>query len=158
APRGHRHQPPRSDASAAAGGGRGAAALHGDPPLPGREHARGELQVSQQRGTALAEFALAWPILLLAVLGAVQLSIWSGEAFAARSAAVSGARAGAVAGGSAAVAQEVAIAALRPSLAGAAVTAWCPGGQTPPPSGAWVCGTDLGGSVGVRGGGSVPAL
>ena len=92
--------------------------------------------MSQQRGTALAEFALAWPILLLAVLGAVQLSIWSGEAFAARSAAVSGARAGAVAGGSAAVAQEVAIAALRPSLAGAAVTSWCPGRQTSPPPGA----------------------
>jgi len=114
--------------------------------------------VRNQRGTALAEFALAWPVLLLAVLGAVELSIWSAEAFAARSAALSGARAGAVAGGSAAGAQAVAIAALRPSLAGAALTGWCPQAQDPPPAGAWVCGTDLGGAIEVRVGGTVPAL
>jgi Flp pilus assembly protein TadG len=114
--------------------------------------------VSHQRGTALAEFALAWPVLLLAVLGAVELSIWSAEAFAARSAAVSGARAGAVAGGSAAVAQQVAISALRPSLAGARLTGWCPRGKGRPPAGVWVCGSDLGGAIEVRVGGSVPAL
>jgi Flp pilus assembly protein TadG len=114
--------------------------------------------VSHQRGTALAEFALAWPVLLLAVLGAIELSIWSAEAYAARSAAVSGARAGAVTGGSAAGAQAVAIAALRPSLAGVPVTGWCPRGQAPPPRGAWVCGSDLGGAIEVRVGGSVPAL
>ncbi|HEX6350334.1 MAG TPA: TadE/TadG family type IV pilus assembly protein, partial [Candidatus Dormibacteraeota bacterium] len=80
-----------------------------------------------QRGQALAEFALGWPVLLLAVLGAVELGIWSAEAFAARSAAVSGARAGAVAGGGAGAASTVAMAALRPSLTGAPLTAWCPG-------------------------------
>jgi Flp pilus assembly protein TadG len=114
--------------------------------------------VRAQRGTALAEFALAWPVLLLAVLGAVELSIWSAEAFAARSAALSGARAGAVAGGGAAVAQTVAISALRPSLAGAPLTGWCPHAQAAPPAGVWVCGSDLGAAIEVRVGGSVPAL
>ena len=46
-----------------------------------------------------------------------------------------------------ALAQQVAIATLRPSLAGAAVTAWCPGAPAPPPPGAWVCGSDLGGAI-----------
>jgi hypothetical protein len=111
-----------------------------------------------QRGTALAEFAVAWPVLLLAVLGAIELSVWSAEAFAARSAALSGARAGAVAGGGAAIAQAVALTALRPSLAGAPLTGWCPQPSRPPPPGVWVCGRDLGGAIEVLVGGAVPAL
>ena len=113
---------------------------------------------SGQHATALVEFALAWPLLLLAVLGAVELSIWSAEAFAARSAAVSGARAGAVAGGGAAIAQAVAMAALRPSVAGAPVTGWCPSPPRRPPAGVWVCGRDLGSTIEVLVGGTVPAL
>jgi Flp pilus assembly protein TadG len=111
-----------------------------------------------QRGTALVEFAVAWPVLLLAVLGAIELSVWSAEASAARSAAVSGARAGAVAGGGAAIAQAVALAALRPSLAGAPLTGWCPKASRPPPPGVWVCGRDLGSAIEVLVGGAVPAL
>ena len=108
-----------------------------------------------QRATALVEFALAWPVLLLATLGATELAIWSGEAAGARSAALAGARAGAVAGGGPAVAQQVAVRVLSTVVAGTTVSAWC-GGGTPPA--VWVCGKDLGGSIEVTVGGSVPAL
>jgi len=110
------------------------------------------------RGQALAEFALGWPVLLLAVLCAIEVGIWSAEAFAARAAALSGARAGAVAGGGAGTALTVTLAALRPSLAGAKATAWCPETGTPPPAGVWVCARDRGAAIEVVVGGSVPAL
>ena len=116
--------------------------------------------MSRQHGQALAEFALGWPVLLLAVLGAVQLGIWSAEAFAARAAAVSGARAGTVVGGGAPAAQAIAIAALRPSLAGAPISGWCPPpeGGGGPPAGVWVCARDRSGAIEVQVGGTVPAL
>jgi len=41
------------------------------------------------------EFALAWPVALVLVLGAVETAVWGSELFAARSAALAGARAGA---------------------------------------------------------------
>lgn len=114
--------------------------------------------MKRQGGQALAEFALGWPLLLLAVLGAVELGLWSVEAFAARAAALSGARAGAVAAGGAPLAQAVTVSALKPSLAGAHLSAWCPEGAARPPEGVWVCGRDLGQAIEVQVGGQVPAL
>lgn len=109
----------------------------------------------RQRATALVEFALVWPVLLLSTLGATELAVWSGEASGARSAALAGAQAGAGAGGGAGVAQTVATHVLSSVVTGSTVTAWC-GGGTPPP--VWVCATDLGSAVEVTVGGSVPAL
>jgi hypothetical protein len=109
------------------------------------------------RGTALMEFALAWPVALLLVLGAVETAVWGSEAFAARSAALAGARAGAVAGSSAAVAADVTVRALSPSLVGVAASVWCPHGAYPLPP-VWVCARDLGASIQVDIGGFVPAL
>ena len=100
---------------------------------------------------------MAWPVALLVVLGCVELSVWGEEAFAARSAALAGARAGSVAGASPEVAATVTLRALAPSVVGAAVTAWCPGAKAVP-DGVWVCATDLGSAMHVEVGGSVPAL
>ena len=58
------------------------------------------------------EFALAWPVVLLLVLGAVQLAIWASESAAARGAALAGARAGTVAGAGTDVAARVTLNAL----------------------------------------------
>jgi hypothetical protein len=108
-------------------------------------------------GSALVEFALAWPVALLLVCACVQLAVWGAEQHAARSAALSGARAGSAADGSPAVATEVALEALRPSLIAAAAREWCPGdGQ--PAAGVWVCARALEDRVDVRVGGHVPAL
>jgi len=109
------------------------------------------------RGSALLEFALAWPLLVLVVLAAVQLSVWGAEAYAARSAALAGARVGSTASGGASAAAAVAVSALQPSLVGTRVAAWCPGGAEPAPE-VWVCARDLGGEVQVEVGGSVPGL
>lgn len=103
------------------------------------------------------EFALAWPITLLLVLGAVETAVWSAEAFAARSAALAGARAGTVAGGGAAVAAAVALRSLSPNLVGTAASRWCPGDDRPEPV-VWVCATDLGTAMRVEVAGTVPAL
>lgn len=111
--------------------------------------------MTPQRGTALVEFALVWPALLLAALGSVELAVWSAEAAGARSAALSGARAGAATGSSAAAAQSVAISALSSVVAGTAVSGWCGGGTAPA---VWVCATDLGSAMQVTVGGAVPAL
>jgi hypothetical protein len=109
------------------------------------------------RGTALVEFALAWPVALLLVLGCVELSVWAAESFAARSAALAGARSASVAGSDSRGAATVAVRVLSPSLVGARATAWCPTerGDAPP---VWVCATDLGAAVQVEIGGWVPSL
>ena len=103
------------------------------------------------------EFALAWPVALLLVLGSVELAVWGEESFAARSAALAGAHAASVEGSSPRVAEIVTMRVLTPSLVGARAGAWCPaeGGARPP---VWVCATDLGSAMQVDVGGSAPAL
>ena len=98
-----------------------------------------------------------WPVILLLVAGTVQLAVWGSQGFAAKQAALAGARAGSAADGSAALAESVALASLRPVLVGTAASAWCPStpGQAPP---VWVCVTLSAKSVEVRVGGSVPAI
>jgi hypothetical protein len=114
-------------------------------------------RVRSKRGAALLEFALAWPVALLLALGCVELAVWGEESFAARSAALAGARAATAAGSSAQVATFVAMRVLAPSLVGARPAAWCPaqGGAAPL---IWVCSADLGSAVEVEVGGSVPAV
>lgn len=108
------------------------------------------------RGSALVEFALAWPVALLIVLGAVEISLWASESFAARDAALAAARAEAVAGGSPAAASRIAISDLQAGVFGAPVIASCNralGGE-----GIEVCVRDLGPEVDVAIDGSVPSL
>jgi Flp pilus assembly protein TadG len=109
------------------------------------------------RGTALMEFALAWPVALLLVLGAVETAVWATETFAARSAALAGARVGAIAGTPADRAAAVTLNTLSPSLVGVTASTWCPG-QTGRRPEVWVCATDVGSAIQVDVGGSVPAL
>jgi hypothetical protein len=110
-----------------------------------------------KRGTALVEFALAWPVALSLVLGCVEIAVWGAEAFAARSAALAGARAASVAGAPPSVGSVVALHALEPSLVGASAAPWCPGQAGARPE-IWVCARDLGPTVEVSIGGTVPAL
>jgi Flp pilus assembly protein TadG len=109
------------------------------------------------RGTALMEFALAWPVALLLVLGTVEAAVWAAESFAARSAALAGARAGAIAGTPPDRAADVTLRTLSPSLVGVTAAIWCPGQSGRPPT-VWVCATDLGPAIQVDVGGSAPAL
>ena len=109
------------------------------------------------RGTALVEFALAWPVAVVLVLGAVETAVWSSESFAARSAALAGARAAAASGGSPAVAVAVTKRALSPSLVGVSVSTWCPGESQASPA-LWVCARDVGDAVRVEIGGAVPTI
>jgi hypothetical protein len=109
------------------------------------------------RGTALMEFALAWPVAMLLVLGAVETAVWGSEVYAARSAALAGARAGTVAGAGKAAAAEMARRTLSPSLVGVAASVWCPGEAWVKPA-VWVCARDLGNAIEVEIGGEVPAL
>lgn len=111
----------------------------------------------EMRGTALVEFAVAWPAALLLALGCVEFSVWSAEAFAVRSAALAGARAASVAGGGASVASQVALRALGPSLVGVSAAAWCPGQAGTRPE-VWVCSQDAGASIEVTIGGTAPAI
>ena len=108
------------------------------------------------RGAALVEFALAWPVALLVILGSVELAVWGVEAYAARSAALAGARAASVAGVRPTLAVTVALRALNPSLVGATASSWCPGQPTPMPT-VWICARDLGATVEVTVGGTAPA-
>jgi hypothetical protein len=110
-----------------------------------------------KHGAALLEFALAWPVALLLALGCVELAVWGEESFAARSAALEGARAATAAGSSLQLATFVTMRILAPSLVGARPAEWCSaqGGEAPP---VWVCSTDLGSAVEVEIGGSVPAI
>jgi hypothetical protein len=112
---------------------------------------------TRQSGAALMEFALAWPLVLLLVLGGVEVAVWSAEVFAVRSAALAGARAATNAGGSPSAASSVALRSLSASLVGTSASQWCPGGEAAEPA-VWVCATDLGLEMRVEIGGSVPAL
>src|SRR5579864_2580639 len=103
------------------------------------------------------EFALAWPVAPLLVLGCVELAVWGTESHAARNAALAGARAASAAGADPRAGEVVALRTLGPSLAGASPVAWCPGAG-PEPTGVWVCAYDKGLTVEVKVGGSVPAL
>jgi len=111
----------------------------------------------EQHGAALMEFALAWPILLALVLGAVQLTVWASETMTARAAALAGARVGTVAGGTAAQAGEVAQRILAAGVVGVRATRWCPGLPPPAPL-VWVCAQESNVDVTVEVGGVVPAL
>jgi len=108
-------------------------------------------------GTALVEFAVAWPAALLLSLGCVEFAVWSAETLAVRSAALAGARAASVAGGSESVASQVTLRALEPSLVGTAAAAWCPGQPGDPPD-VWVCARDAGDTMEVVIGGTAPAI
>jgi hypothetical protein len=110
-----------------------------------------------KRGTAILEFALAWPVALLLALGCVELAVWGAESYAARSAAFAGARAASVVGSNPRIAVLVTIRALSPSLVGVQPEPWCPGQRAASPP-VWVCVIDLGPDVTVDVGGSVPAL
>lgn len=113
------------------------------------------------RGSALTEFALAWPIVLLLVLVAVQLAVYGVEVYAARDSALIGARVGSESGSSAGAAAAATIRALSPSLVETTAVQWCPNPRAPsqPPGNAvWVCAGDLGSSVQVQVGGQVPAV
>lgn len=103
------------------------------------------------------EFALAWPIVLLLVLGAVQLAIWASESAAARGAALAGARAGTVAGAGTEMAARVTLNSLTPSLVGSGAAVWCPADSGRRPV-LWICATDLGSALRVDVDGSVPSL
>jgi hypothetical protein len=103
------------------------------------------------------EFALAWPIVLLLVLGTVEMAVWASEAAAARDAALAGARAGTVAGAGADVATRVTLRVMSASLVGVRGTAWCPAGTKPAPA-VWVCAIDRGDLLQVDVGGWVPSL
>lgn len=108
------------------------------------------------RGAALVEFALAWPLAVLFVMVGVQVAVSGAEWSAAHSAAAAGARAASAAGAVPADGAVVALHGLTPALAGATAEAWCPGQPAPPQ--VWVCARDLGRTVDVSIGGSVPAL
>jgi len=103
------------------------------------------------------EFALAWPIVLLLVLGAVEMTVWETESASARAAALAGARAGTVAGAGVDAAVGVTMRVMSSSLVGVSVSRWCPSDSRPPPD-LWVCATDLGAALEVDVGGSVPSL
>jgi Flp pilus assembly protein TadG len=92
------------------------------------------------------EFALAWPIVLLLVLGAVEMAVWESESAAAREAALAGARAGTVAGAGVDVAAQVTLRALSSSLVGVSASVWCPRDPMRAPA-LWVCATDLGAAL-----------
>lgn len=108
-----------------------------------------------RRGSALVEFALAWPVALLLLLGAAQVALWAGESFAARAAVLAGARAGTVAGADPDVASTVAVQALRPAVFGTVVTVSCTARPAP---GLAVCAHDVANAVEVDVAGTVPAL
>ena len=110
-----------------------------------------------QHAAALVEFALAWPIALLLILSTVETAVWAAEAYAAHAATIAGARAGAIVGGTAQVASAVTLRTLSASLVGVVPRPWCPGASPSPPP-VWVCATDLGQSIEVDVGGTVPAL
>ena len=107
------------------------------------------------RGAALVEFALAWPVALLLVLGAVQITLWATESFAARAAILAGARAATVGGSSPDVAAKVAVRVLQPAIFGTSVRASCARATA---ADLRICARDLGDAVEVDVDGTVPAL
>ena len=110
---------------------------------------------TRSRGAALVEFALAWPVALLLVVGAVQVTLWASESFAARAAILAGARAGSVGGSSPDMAAKVAVRILQPAIFGTSVRASC---SLQVEQGLRVCARDLGDAVEVDVDGTVPAL
>jgi Flp pilus assembly protein TadG len=108
-------------------------------------------------GSTLLEFAIAWPVALLLVAGSVQLALWGSQAYAAKQAALAGARAGSAVGGSASIAGAVALASLEPVLPGTAASTWCPASPARQPQ-VWVCVTWSAAVVEVRVSGWVPAI
>jgi hypothetical protein len=113
--------------------------------------------MKSKSGSALLEFAIAWPVAVLLVVGSVQLAVWGSEAFAARQAALAGARAGSAAGGTPQLARSAALASLGPVLVSTNAGAWCPSSVAAPPP-VWVCVIWSAATVEVRVGGSAPAL
>lgn len=107
------------------------------------------------RGSAMLEFALAWPVALMLVLGAAQVALWASESFASRAAALAGARAATVAGASVDVGAKVAVQVLRPAIFGTSIDVSCGGDAG---LGVRVCARELPGRVEVDVDGSVPAL
>jgi hypothetical protein len=103
------------------------------------------------------EFALAWPVVLLLVLGAVEITVWESESASAREAALAGARAGSVAGAGIDDAVGVTLRVMLSSLVGVSASEWCLGETRPAPA-LWVCATDLGAALEIDVGGSVPSL
>ena len=108
-------------------------------------------------GSALLEFAIAWPVALLLVASSVQLAVWGSEAYSARQAALAGARTGSAADGTAALAESAALRLLQPALVGTSAGAWCPGATGKRPA-VWVCAVFDTAWIEVRVGGAVPAL
>ena len=109
-----------------------------------------------QRGSALTEFAVVWPLVVLTVLAAVQVGLWSAAGFATRSAALAAARVGAGTAGSPAAAYAVARSVLGSAMPATTLTQWCPGGA--PPSGVWVCARSIPAGFEVLIGGTLSAL
>ena len=107
-------------------------------------------------GSGLVEFAIAWPVALTLIFGAVQLSTWGAESAAARQAALTGARVGQSAGADAALVTEAALAVLNPALIGVRAVAACPRTGSAPP--VWVCAVVSPLTVAVSIGGRVPAV
>ncbi|HEX6488375.1 MAG TPA: hypothetical protein VF137_05800 [Candidatus Dormibacteraeota bacterium] len=105
----------------------------------------------------MTEFALAWPVILLLVLAAIQIAVYGVEAYTARAAALIGARIGSESGGGSGPAATAALRSLAPALAGASAAAWCPSSSAPP-RWVWVCARDAGAAVEVEVGGQVPTI
>lgn len=113
--------------------------------------------MSRQRGSVLVEFALVWPLVLLTTLASVQVALWGSAAFAARAAALAGARVGAAAGGSPAAAFAAAAPVLRAAMPQTSISAWCPG-QPLRPQGVRVCAVSHPAGFEVEIGGTLPGL
>lgn len=112
----------------------------------------------RQQGSTLTEFALAWPVILLLVLAAIQVAVFGVETYTARAAAILGARIGSEAGGGIGPAASAAVRSLAPALAGAGAAQWCPGSTATAPRWVWVCARDDGRLIEVEVGGQVPAV
>ena len=110
---------------------------------------------SHPRGSALVEFALVWPVLLLLAFGSLQLSIWASVVEVSRYAAGAGARAGSIAGGGAQVAEAAAFGVLHQVGLGVRVASGC---GAAPAGGVTVCATVVASLVTVRVEGEVPLL
>lgn len=111
----------------------------------------------RQRGDALVEFALAWPVAVFLTAGGVQLALWSAELSAAQEASLAGARIGQSPAASAAQVDDAALVVLRPWAVGVRPDRWCPGDPGAQPQ-LWVCASLTPGLVEVRAGGVLQPL
>lgn len=110
-----------------------------------------------QRGDALVEFALAWPVAVLLTAGGVQLALWSAELSAVQEASLAGASIGQSPAASAAQVDDAALAVLRPWAGGVRPVSWCPGDPGVQPQ-LWVCASLTPAHVEVRAGGELQPL